>query len=412
MLSCHVDGVPLLNGPLGRRAGAAFPLRSAPAKTVEWQRADGWRLIAAAQSRYLIAIGGDARGHDDAWQSAYAVAQEALDVWSVRGACVLETEDPYSNHMAFWDEPTGPVLRLAWRETLGISISMEVEVRDQHGHVKPEPPPVETWHESMRFFRQSQANVDLMDSLRSLWLAVENLLDDLEPFQRGIDNEERWLKRALKKALAMTSGTTGSVLTPSSAQGTAPAPHNAAFKYFYDDLRTHLFHAKASRKPTLPQTAGVVELTERHERLTRFYLDVLRARTGVVRPSGVLTFAGFDRATAFLDHDVRLFMSDDRTPFDAADHAAAPGGGQLVGADAARQTSLESAGRKVLAAVVQGGAADQLEQVRRLVLEHDGQAAAVHVLPGAVRAHGLERVELQVDFAMRNADQPKSFWAT
>jgi len=175
MLSCHVDDVPLLDGPTGRRAGAAFPLRTALAKTVAWQRADGWRLIAVERSRYLVVGGGDAGGHDDAWQSAYAVAQEALDVWSVRGDGVLETEEPYSNHIAFWDEPAGPVLRLAWRETLGISISTQVEVRDQHGNLRPEQPPVETWHESMRFFRQSQATVDLMDSLRSLWLAVENL---------------------------------------------------------------------------------------------------------------------------------------------------------------------------------------------------------------------------------------------
>jgi hypothetical protein len=212
----------------------------------------------------------------------------------------------------------------------------------------------------------------------------------------------------LKTAL----GTIGSApTTPPSTHGTPPAPHNAAYKYFYDDLRTHLFHAKASRQPTLPLTVGVVELTERHERLTRFYLDVLRARTGVFRPAGVMTFAGFDQATAFLDHDARLLMSDDPTPFDAADHAAAPGGGQVVGAEATRQASLETPGRKVLAAAVPGNEADQLEQVRRLVLEHEGQAGFVHVLPGAIRARGLERVELQVDVALRNADQPKSFCA-
>jgi hypothetical protein len=85
----------------------------------------------------------------------------------------------------------------------------------------------------MRYYRQSQRSDDVFDSFRRLWLAVENLLDSIEPYVLGRDNEKRWLKRALGNAEKriglhryLPSGLTGS-------------PVDQAYRYFYDG-REHI----------------------------------------------------------------------------------------------------------------------------------------------------------------------------
>ena len=89
------------------------------------------------------------------------------------------------------------------------------------------------------------------------------------------------MKRALGKA---DTAIDLKQFLPAGFQGKAV---NAAYKYFYDEMRTHLFHAKASRQPLLPyETDGTSLLVSRHRLLTSFYLALLEHVTGVRRSSG------------------------------------------------------------------------------------------------------------------------------
>ena len=143
----------------------------------------------------------------------------------------------------------------------------------------------------MRFYRQAQLAEEPFEALRSLWLATENLLDDLATWQSG-EPEGKWVVRAFKAAASH-------VELSHYLPATAKAPHNAAHDYFYDELRKDLFHAKASRAPALPHEADdAARFVERHERLTRLYLDLLTSSVGVTRGGGAMTYAGFQLATA------------------------------------------------------------------------------------------------------------------
>lgn len=91
----RIDDLPLFSGSVGQRAGAAFELPEKPRASATWSRADGWIARISAQSRYVVASGGSETEYAAVWRTAYAVAQEALDVWSARGIADLETTDPY-----------------------------------------------------------------------------------------------------------------------------------------------------------------------------------------------------------------------------------------------------------------------------------------------------------------------------
>lgn len=100
---------------------------------------------------------------------------------------------------------------------------------------------------------------------------------------------------------------------------------DAAYRYFYDDLRTSIFHAKESRRPSYPlDIVTEVDLSQRQERLTRLYLDLLERVTSVRRLSGFITTAAFDALTSPLKEDQEIYVSDDPSPASTTDTAVAP----------------------------------------------------------------------------------------
>ncbi len=87
---------------------------------------------------------------------------------------------------------------------------------------------------------------------------------------------------------------------------------NEAYDYFYHSLRNFLFHAKGSRSTWLPQEPGHL-LAERHERLTRLYLDLLSGKYGVLRGGGALTYQGFEMMMRQLEHGCSVLATNDAT---------------------------------------------------------------------------------------------------
>jgi hypothetical protein len=406
---CRFDDLALFDGPPGRRAGAVFVLHERPPTAAVWERSDGWVVRIDPGSRGVVACGGSADDATIAWRSAYAAVQEALDVWSVKGVADLQTDAPYGNHIAFWESAAGARVRITDRATATASARVTGFAAGPTGNVTSAPPAPTIWHQSMRFFRQSQLAEDLFDALRSLWLALENLLDSIEPYDMRRDREGVWLRRALKSAFALL-GQTGSQASMGGAAGTSKAPHDAAYEYYYDDLRTHLFHAKASREPTLPQDpAGVDALVERHQRLTLFYLDLLAVSTGVRRPGeGGLTIAGFERAVSWLDHGGEIAITDDSTPFDAAQTDVAPAGGTVVAVQAHRDHGSEQPMLRVYRGCVPGVDVSRLERVGRTLFVHHGHVAAGNAVAGDLRLRGIDVLEVQIELQILNAG-PRRF---
>lgn len=245
---------------------------------------------------------------------------------------------------------------------------------------------------------------DVFEALRGLWLAVENLLDSNTPKSAG-ENEEKWLKRALHAANCSVDLTR---FTPQSAK----SPVNAAYADFYDDLRTDLFHAKASRVPSLPAEASrVTEMVERHDRLTRFYLDLLAATTGLQRASGALTFAGFEIMVDPLVSGAELHLTDDDTPFGREDTVINPAGGVTVSASAVRDKDLSRLGRIVLVAEIPGAKVGQLQAIRRFGLVNGGQLMTIATIEGNLELPDVQTLRGQYSIRLNNLQQPKAFVA-
>jgi hypothetical protein len=391
-------------GAGGESGGAVFSLPEPAGVDAEYTTDDGERVSVAKESRGVLVTGLVAGDPTSAWRKSLLAAQRGLDVFSARGLADLHLRDPQFDHMAIYGQAGGQVLRVVGVSTLDITLPpITAVVRDAAGNVRPQPAPVSVWHESMRYYRQAQLSEDVFDSFRNLWLAFENLLDSFEP-QRPRERETRWLKRALGK-LEEALG-----LEHQLPPGTRGSKVNAAYKYFYDEVRTHLFHAKASRRPLLPhEQTGTNLLAARHQQLTSLYLRLLEYVTGVRRASGALMKGGFDMMMEGLEVDPVIQVTDDEAPMDADSKRIDAAGGLLLEAPATREASLEASFLRVFLARWTKEEVALLKALRKSGFKADGTLYSGHTVEGLLQISGLQALEVQAGMRVRNASLPKYF---
>ena len=276
-------------------------------------------------------------------------------------------------------------------------------VTDAAGNVRPQPEPVSVWHESMRYYRRAQLSEDVFDSFRNLWLAFENLLDSFEPQRLG-EREVAWLRRALGRL----DGELG--LKDRLPPGASGPVVDAAYRYFYDEVRTHLFHAKASRRPLLPhEQTGTNLLAARHQRLTSLYLALLEHVSGVRRASGALMQGGFDMIMEGLEVDPVIQVTDDEAPMDADSRRIDAGGGLLLEAPATRDESLEASFLRVFLARFGEKEIAPLGILRKAAFKSGGTLYLGLTIDGVLEISALRALEVQAGMRVRNVSLPRYF---
>ena len=415
-------------GEAGDQGGAVFILPEVASTDAEFTTDHGERVSIAERSRGVVVTELTAGDYETAWRNGLIAAQQALDIFSTRGLADHHLSSPQFEHLAVYSGDGSQVLRLVGVSTLNVRVGpITGEVLDPEGNPQAQPAPVSVWDESMRYYRQAQLSDDIFESFRSLWLALENLLDSLEPQARG-EREKEWLKRALAKADSAIE------LKRFLPKGSASNPVDAAYTYFYVETRTHLFHAKASRKPLLPyEQHGTNLLVSRHRQLTSLYLELLEHVIGVRRPSGMLVKGGFERMMTGLEAEPAIQITDDPGPEDPDARSINPEGGSVAEAPALREESLEVPFLRVflarftgaeLAAIqhprkvgflrvflarLTGAELAAIQHLRKTALTSKGELVSGHIVEGDLKISDLGSLEVQMGIRVRNAGLPKSF---
>jgi hypothetical protein len=404
-MAISFDSCEIPAGESGQSGGAVFNLVDSAGMDATFETTADERVNVSESSRAVVVSNLGASDYETAWRKGLTVAQQALDVFSARGLVDLHLQDPQYDHLAVYGQDGGQVLRVVGVATLNVHFGAAgVVVRSKEGEIVPQPPPVSAWHESMRYYRQAQLSDDLFESFRSLWLGVENLLDSLEPATPG-EREKKWLKRALKKADAAINLKR---FLPQRLKGNAV---DAAYKYFYDETRAHLFHAKASRRPLLPyEEIGTNLLVSRHGRLTRVYLALLEHVTGVRRPTSMLMKGGFELMAAGVEKGpTAILVTDDPVPEDPDENRINPQGGQVIEMAAAREKQLERPFLRVFLGRLDGADVEAIEHLRKTAFRSDGDLVSGHAIDGDLAISDLTALEVQMGLRIRSGGLPKSF---
>lgn len=312
-----LDDMPFFSRP--DAAGAAFRL-SAASPSSHIVTVDDWEIEIRAKSVCIVARGPARPNADRAFLDGLDYSNRGLDMLNATEGLAISLVDADEEYICWWRDRRGSVVRLFGAATLKVTVGVPtVTTTDAAGRIVPPPPrPPERWHEALRFLRLSQTTDDLGDAFRNMYLALEGLLDDLDPQQLAanghFEREGQWLRRALTtadSAIALKRFLPGQ-------------PANAVdlfMSLIYGDLRTAVFHAKTSRAVVLPQS----DPSARQKLVDglRVLGDVVKAladhQLHVRRPGGFLFAGAWRRQTSGLAQRARLAVTPtaERLPDDA-----------------------------------------------------------------------------------------------
>jgi hypothetical protein len=322
--------IPLCQAPGAVCSGGAFVLRDA-ARQSDVVTINGWQAEVRERERVVLVRGGSEGNYDDAFRSALMHSQKALDLMSACGSNDLVIKGFDEDHLVWWTEPGGLVVRVVALSTLSVDIpSVELTVTDASGNVVPSsaPPPL-AWHESFRYFRLSQITEDLFDAYRNAYLALEAVLSGIAPQRtdakgRVIEGEGAWFRRALTAANTLVP------LAPFAPPGSTH-PVQDIFDELYLQMRSPMSHSKTGRKVLLPQNEAERQtVTASLRRLVDLYLRLAESHLAARRLGGMVTTAGFRGMVSPILGKAIVNVSEDESPFDASDTTPNPAGGRLV----------------------------------------------------------------------------------
>jgi hypothetical protein len=395
--------IELLTPESASDGGAAFTLTSA-ARTDALLRFEGAEIELRQGQRDAVAR---FRGAADTYQSGHALAQQGLDLLSMLGRVDAVIADAEAEHVLWWLEQAGLVVRLVSTPTLPVSLGpVTGEARDAQGNIVPPPPVVPRHHLGFRFYRLAQVTDDLYDAYRNMYLAFEVLLSSR--FRRAENERERdWLKRGLEEASREV------VIKDLVPQGTSDVAQ-AVLDLIYS-ARLRLFHAKEGEEFYAPQDSPADRKLV-SQALRAFTLIVLRMAEAwfeTRRMGGWVNLEWVYQKAVEKLRGTSLMASGDSSPLD-------PSEGDLSHArfrDALRiPTRLAPELQRGAAPAVFGSAeaADltRLPVLRRIDVITASTPYISQLLDSECILDGVARLEVLTHIRAMNLNQPKSLFKT
>jgi hypothetical protein len=380
-------------------SGAAFLLNKPVKQPLCLELPDGWTV--ALSGHYAIARKPEKlAGYKETRDAAYTAAQQGLDLFSLERAANKGIRDAETEHLTWWPEPCGQVLRATYIDLFGMEANAKVVIQRADG-TEPPPRPLPRWHESARLYRLSQVAADLFDAYRNLYLALESILDLVRPQNvpgSPLDPEGVWFRRALADAHARVN------LTQFAPRGSVDVVADL-YQDIYKDTRNMMFHAKASRSSFLPQRSESEKIAVREAvvKLAHVYRRIAAHELGSSSGASFVSPSVLDPARERLKANLRVRAS----------------GGDVISEgtiiDLVTRPAPEVEDPYTIAFVGSAGA-EQLGSLSRL----GGFAAQVDAaapllgcrIDGTLTLEGIDRLEAHAALRMVNTGQPRHHFAS
>ena len=222
--------------------GAVFLLNGEATRSRR-QRFRAWEAEIRADRRHLCVSGpvvDITKPLRTVVEAAHEVAQRFLDIVAVEERAALLVVEPHDN-IVWRAGPNGLKVQLTQSIIFWFRMHVTAQVVNAQGEVLPDPPEMPRQHHfAYRYFRYSQAAENVLDCYRNMFLALECLLDCVEP-KKDNEGETDWIKRAMTEAVTHS----GVSLTAFTKTGSTD-PVEDFLDAHYSAIRCAVFHSKAS----------------------------------------------------------------------------------------------------------------------------------------------------------------------
>ena len=364
----------------------------------------GWEVELRSGSPYVVARVKGISSPTDVFSACHEAAQQGLDLLAAQGKAHLSNRNASDVSLLWWRESSIQVLRVISVNTLSVTVGIPtLTVTDQHGNVIPQPPPPPIiYHESFRYIRLSEVTDDLFDAFRNMYLAFEALLGHVAPRHKK-EREGAWLKRALATvdtavSLSTVYGSTTGNIT------------ERIYQEIYIDIRCAIFHSKNSPRLLPHDLADRRRVSEGLRKLTRIVLLISDHWLHARRPTGVMTYAGFELMTMQILQASEILVSDNDTPFDRQETLESPVYDDAVPMATRHAPDLSEPGLNCVLGVVDVAQLCGLQKIARFGLKHDNHLIMVSTVDAELNQDGVDRLEAQLGVQLRNTREPKRLY--
>jgi hypothetical protein len=393
----------------GRAGGCVLMLRASPAISRAVNLPEGVEVEVRSGVPAVVVRGISATGHDSVMVQGPELANRALDLLTMSGAATMALADAWSCHVAWWPAAEGTVVRIWSSAALTMKVQAAAVVRGPDGAVRSAGTDVTPeWHASMRYLRMSEITDDLFDAFRNVYLALESLLNRLQP-RTPPEKEGPWLRRALTW-VHQTAGLETYLAAP------AGDPVQAIYEELWTEVRNSVFHAKDPLRSFLPQDlAHRAQVAGAKDRYVQLYLDLAYREFGSRFPAGGVRISGYASRAAgdAMTSGCQIGFQADPSREDP------PGGPSLDRPDITGPLTAEPAadprGDSFSAVIARTPVRDLPGGAivgRVFMFTADGQPAFARSLDGRLNLDGFDVCELFLTFSVIGHQARKTLYAT
>ncbi|TRO68211.1 hypothetical protein [Streptomyces sp. IB201691-2A2] len=417
----NFEGIPLFGNV--NTSGVLYPLRTRPefSRTVRLSTDVEVEVHEGVQA--VIVRGLTTANYEETSSIAPELANQGLDIFTLKGNAPLALMDVEDGHVAWWSEGRDTVIRFWCSTTITAAFRATGVVRGPDGQVKP--PDIETtpqWQESMRYYRMSELTDDLFDAFRNIYLSLESLLSSLHPKRQKPNGHEEgdfeWFKRALKEEENSVD------LRRFSTSSSGNPAHDIANE-LHNQIRNRIFHAKDSHSSTkaksgqslLPQRIfDRTQVAEAKDRFGHLYLALAEKAFNALFPTGGtgLSKEAARHMLGSITHGWNIAFTGDPTPANSSDTEVSPGGEPFTtipgrGFTDARGDEYVA----VIADVRPSDSSDGVSSVGRMAtVSQNGELGAIYSLDGRLDLEGFDRCEFVFSFHAAGQRTRKTRYAT
>jgi hypothetical protein len=354
-------------------------------------------------SPYVVARIKGATSATDAFNESHEVVQQALDLLSAQGEAHLTTRNTQDESLIWWRGPSGQVLRFISVSNMSVTMDLvELTVTDKDGNVVPPTPQPETiYHESLRYFRLSQATDDLFDAFRNMYLAFESLLEYISPYKG--EGEGVWVKNALAIANSKVPLTRAFKSTTSNVV-------DEIYSKIYVNIRCAIFHSKTGFHLVPQNLSDRKKVAEGLRILARLVLLLAEEYLHVRFPTGGLTYDGFNLMTKSMFQTPTVLVTESNTPFDKAVTLDSPAYKGAVAMKTEPAPDLSEPGLYFIIGRI--GSADlcSLTKIGRFGVTKNDILLTDSPIEAELKYDGIDLLEAQLGVQFRNKREPKRLY--
>ena len=404
--------IPLVTEQDSAVCGAAFALISPAKANLKLPVQSAEIEIRQGQRDVVVRFRG-AKDASDAFHEGHLLAQQGLDLASILGDLDTIIQDAEDEHVLWWTEPTGLVVRLVSTVTMQMGVGrVTVQVKDSGGNIVPPAPIHPRHHFGFRYYRLAQATDDLYDAYRNMYLAFEALLSNPYPKmkkgQANRKNNERerdWLERGLKAADAN--------LLLKNIVPNAPDAVKAILGIIYDDARLPLFHAKKGEKVYTPHDSPSDRkvVSEALKILTQIVLRMAEKWFDARRVGGAVMLGWVYESVSKLLEEGKMLASEDDSPADPAENNLEhPRLKRALNLSTRVATELRRGSEPAVFGHISNAELHTLSVLRRVDIVTATKPLIMLKLESELTLGGIARLEVLMHVRALNLNQPKSLF--